>query len=83
MMPAQEGDAYERSDAELLGAVAAGDLAALQGLKEDQWFDAKRPPGYDLTTPESRFELAKDVSSFANAEGSIGTATALSKAWAS
>ena len=29
MMPALEGDGYERSDAELLGAVAAGDLAAM------------------------------------------------------
>jgi hypothetical protein len=60
--------------------LAAGDLAALQGLKEDQWFDAKQPPGYDLATPEARFELAKDVSSFANAEGGhiiIGLTTAV------
>jgi predicted HTH transcriptional regulator len=44
-------------------------LSDLQGVREDQWFDAKQPPGYDLTTPAGRFELAKDVSSFANAEG--------------
>ncbi len=39
------------------------------GCKEDQWFDAKRAPGYDLNNASGRFELAKDVSSFANAEG--------------
>jgi hypothetical protein len=59
--------------------LTAGNLAGLQGLKEDQWFDAKRAPSYDLTTPGGRFELAKDVSSFANAEGGyiiIGLTTA-------
>src|SRR5688572_1265601 len=50
-------------------ALASGDLTGLQGFKEDQCFDAKQPPGYDLTTEVGRFELAKDVSSFANAEG--------------
>jgi predicted HTH transcriptional regulator len=56
-----------------------GNIAGLQGLKEDQWFDAKRAPSYDLTTAAGRFELAKDVSSFANAEGGyiiIGLTTA-------
>ena len=38
MMPALEGDVHERSDAELLGAVAAGDLAALGAL-----FDRHEP----------------------------------------
>src|SRR5207244_2725189 len=59
--------------------LTARNLAGLQGLKEDQWFDAKRAPSYDLTTPGGRFELAKDVSSFANAEGGyiiIGLTTA-------
>lgn len=49
--------------------LAERNLAGLQGLKEDQWFDAKRAPSYDPTTPTGRFDLAKDVSSFANAEG--------------
>src|SRR5262245_4820938 len=44
-------------------------LADFRGIKEDQWFDAKKSPAYDLLTPAGRFELAKDVSSFANAEG--------------
>ena len=60
--------------------LAAGDLAAFQGIKEDQWFDAKQPPGYDLTFPAGRFELAKDVSSFANADGGhiiVGLTTAV------
>ena len=47
----------------------ARDLAAFIGQKEDRWFDAKRSPAYDVTTPMGRFELAKDVSSFLNAEG--------------
>src|ERR1700674_223445 len=49
--------------------LAERNLAGLQGLKEDQWFDAKRATTYALATPTGRFELAKDVSSFANAEG--------------
>jgi len=54
-------------------------LRGFLGLKEDQWFDAKRTPGYDLATAAGRFELAKDVSSFANAEGGhivVGLTTA-------
>src|SRR5262245_1703642 len=60
--------------------LAERNLAALQGLREDQWFDAKRAPAYDLMTSAGRFELAKDVSSFANAEGGhivIGLTTAV------
>lgn len=49
--------------------LATRNLAGFVGLKEDQWFDAKRAPGYDLGTSAGRFELAKDVSSFANADG--------------
>jgi hypothetical protein len=44
-------------------------LSALKGLKEDQRFDAKRAAGYDLATGAGGFELAKDVSTLANAEG--------------
>ena len=59
--------------------LAARNLAGFVGLKEDQWFDAKSPPGYDLATAVGRFQLAKDVSSFANAEGGyivVGLTTA-------
>lgn len=59
--------------------LATRNLAGFVGLKEDQWFDAKRPPGYDLAAASGRFELAKDVSSFANAQGGyviVGLTTA-------
>jgi hypothetical protein len=46
----------------LAAILTARNLAALQDLKEDQWFDAKRAAGYDLTIEAGRFELAKDVS---------------------
>ena len=39
------------------------------GLDEDQWFEAKGKSPYDLDTASDSYELAKDVSSFANAEG--------------
>jgi predicted HTH transcriptional regulator len=42
---------------------------SLIGLAEDTWLDAKRVPGYDLETPGGRYELAKDVSAFANNSG--------------
>lgn len=63
----------------IAGILTRGTLADLQGLKEDQWFDAKKASGYNLSTPAGRFELAKDVSSFANSEGGyiiIGLTTA-------
>lgn len=43
----------------------------LVGLEEDVWFEAKGPNPYNFATPEGRYELAKDVSAFANAEGGI------------
>ena len=43
----------------------------LVGLAEDETFDAKMPPGYDLSTAAGQFQLAKDVSSFANSSGGI------------
>ena len=49
--------------------LATRNLSEFVGLKEDQWFDAKKAPAYDLATAPGRFELAKDVSSFANASG--------------
>jgi len=45
------------------------DFSQFIGLEEDQWFEAKGKSPYDLDTARDRYELAKDVSSFANAEG--------------
>jgi predicted HTH transcriptional regulator len=39
------------------------------GMEEDQWFEAKNMTPYDFNSATDRYELAKDVSSFANAEG--------------
>jgi predicted HTH transcriptional regulator len=36
---------------------------------EDAWFEAKKKNPYDFTTAAGRYELAKDVCAFANAEG--------------
>ena len=43
-------------------------FADLIGETENQFFDCKSGI-YDLTNPSKKLELAKDVSSFANAEG--------------
>jgi len=45
--------------------------AALIGLDEDTWLEAKRRNAYDLATPAGRYELAKDTTAFANSEGGI------------
>ncbi len=39
------------------------------GLKEGLWFEAKGKDPYDLDSASGRYELAKDVTAFANAEG--------------
>jgi hypothetical protein len=44
---------------------------SLIGLEEDPWLEVKGRNPYDFTTPDGRFELAKDVSAFANADGGI------------
>lgn len=44
---------------------------SLIGLEEDTWLEAKGRNPYDFSTPAGRFELAKDVSAFANADGGI------------
>jgi len=46
-------------------------FAALIGLDEDTWLEAKGKNPYDFTTPAARYELAKDITAFANAEGGI------------
>lgn len=45
------------------------DLINLVGLKESLWLEAKNGRAYDLNSAIGRYELAKDVSSFANASG--------------
>ena len=46
-------------------------FAALIGLDEDTWLEAKGRNPYDFATPAGRYELAKDITAFANAEGGI------------
>ena len=49
----------------------AHNYAALIGLDEDTWLEAKGKNPYDFNTPYGHYELAKDVSAFANADGGI------------
>jgi predicted HTH transcriptional regulator len=44
-------------------------LGLFVGQKENAIFEAKGNIEYDISTPKGRFEIAKDVSSFANSEG--------------
>ncbi|MEU9088878.1 ATP-binding protein [Streptomyces sp. NPDC048428] len=50
---------------EARSALRAGHPAALLGLRESSWLDAKREP-YKLRDPKHVEELAKDVAAFAN-----------------
>lgn len=50
-------------------AIRSGNFAWLVGKIEDQHLEAKALPAYDLGTPAGRYELAKDVTAFANSEG--------------
>jgi predicted HTH transcriptional regulator len=43
----------------------------LIGQDEDAWFEAKGRIPYNFANPAGRYELAKDVSAFANADGGI------------
>jgi predicted HTH transcriptional regulator len=43
----------------------------LMGLQEDAWLEVKGRTPYDFDSPEGRYELAKDVSAFANGAGGI------------
>ncbi len=45
------------------------DFSKFIGLKENLWFDAKRRDPYQIDLPSGKYELAKDISAFANAEG--------------
>jgi predicted HTH transcriptional regulator len=45
------------------------DFSKFIGMKENEYFDAKRKESYKKKDPNERYELAKDVVSFANANG--------------
>lgn len=52
---------------QILGAER--DFAKFIELREDDVFEAKGSAPYDFSKPDAQYELAKDVSSFANANG--------------
>lgn len=54
----------------ILNILKSRDFSELIGIEEDLYFETKEKP-YDLTTANGRYELAKDVSSFANSDGGI------------
>lgn len=55
---------------EVLEKLAAGEFAALIGLAECVWLDAKEFP-YVFDTTKQKLELAKDVSALANTAGGV------------
>lgn len=52
-----------------LELVARANESEFIGVRESLHFEAKGATGWDLDSPAARYELAKDVSSFANSEG--------------
>jgi predicted HTH transcriptional regulator len=54
---------------EIAKIIKEKDFSRLIGLKENLWFEAKGKEPYQLDLPGGRYELAKDVSAFANSEG--------------
>jgi hypothetical protein len=50
--------------------IVAGRAGALVGLREGTWLDVKSAP-YRLDVDANKFELARDVSAFANAQGGL------------
>jgi predicted HTH transcriptional regulator len=61
-MPVLTTDAIRR-------LLAEGLFDQFLGVAESDTLEAKASNPYDLTTASDRFELAKDVSAFANADG--------------
>jgi len=45
------------------------DLSKFIGTKENFYFEAKNRNPYDLSNPNGRYELVKDVTAFANSQG--------------
>ncbi|MBV9880968.1 MAG: ATP-binding protein [Gemmatirosa sp.] len=67
-------DHFDRVDS----CLASRELGSLIGLEEGIRFEAKRAAAYRIDSAASRYELAKDVSALANANGGmivIGVAT--------
>lgn len=54
---------------DISGIIKEKDFSKFIGLKESLWFEAKGQDPYDLDSAIGRYELAKDISAFANAEG--------------
>lgn len=54
---------------EIRKILESGDFTAFETLRESQWFDAKGRKPYDLDQPAGRYEFAKDVCAFCNADG--------------
>ena len=54
---------------EIQEILKSGNFGAFVDLRESQWFDAKGRNPYDLDQPVGRYELAKDVCAFCNADG--------------
>lgn len=55
----------------ILNILKSKDFSELIGIEEDLYFEAKGKNPYNLDSPNGRYELAKDVSAFANSEGGI------------
>jgi len=55
----------------ILKILKSKEYSKLIGLEEDIHFEAKGKNPYNLDNPNGRYELAKDVSSFANCDGGI------------
>jgi len=53
----------------ILEIISKKDFSKFIDMKENQYFEAKNGNPYDFDDPNDRYELAKDVSSFANMEG--------------
>lgn len=54
---------------EIRAILESGDFSAFENLRESQWFDAKGRRPYDLDQSAGRYEFAKDVCAFCNADG--------------
>lgn len=54
---------------EISQIIKGRDFSKLIGLKENLWFEAKGKEPYQLDSTSGRYELAKDVSAFANEKG--------------
>ena len=58
-----------KSSVKIEKIIKSGQLSKMIGLEEDAHFEAKGRNAYNLETAKGRYELAKDLSAFANAEG--------------